>query len=332
MTADGAATPPILNSQSEIRNPSTRIDFDLPCVKCDYNLRTRPADGVCPECATPIRDSLRPDLLRFADVRWLGTIRNGMGIALWTPIVYFGIYWAVVAFFVATQSFFGSSLGVVFLVAWLFLVLSMYFCVLRMLWGLFLITTPDPNRPGRDRELRVWSRRLGVASALFVGVGMLSLLAGVYFGIAMGHIGRILNMGFKDFILATGACLSGAAALILASLYLRRLARRGEVKGLIKMMTTLVWGSGALIVLGAASMGLSAWVMFARIGVVTVTTTPTTALLISNLAPCAAALALLAYGTNAIVALAWFRRVLAAERERAPAARTGPDPSATMSP
>ena len=40
----------------------------------------------------------------------------------------------------------------------------------------------------------------------------------------------------------------------------------------------------------------------------------------------------LAYGIAAIVALVWFRRVLAAERERTVGALAGPDPPATMHP
>jgi len=34
------------------------VDVDLPCVGCDYNLRTRPRDGVCPECGLPVRETL----------------------------------------------------------------------------------------------------------------------------------------------------------------------------------------------------------------------------------------------------------------------------------
>ena len=29
------------------------IDFDLPCVACEYNLRTQPVTGRCPECQSP---------------------------------------------------------------------------------------------------------------------------------------------------------------------------------------------------------------------------------------------------------------------------------------
>ncbi|MCH8123920.1 MAG: hypothetical protein IH853_12465, partial [Bacteroidetes bacterium] len=170
------------------------------------------------------------------------------------------------------------------------------------LWGLFLITTPDPNRPGRDRELRVWCRRLGVASALFVGAGMLSHLAEASFFSGLDMV--LPGFSGLDMVLAA-AWLSGAATLILTlirlSLYLRRLARRGEDKGLIKMMTTLVWSVGALVLLWPALKGLSVIAP---------------AMPVDSTFP----IAVLTYGIAALVALVRFRRVLAAERERAAAA------------
>ena len=30
----------------------------MPCIQCEYNVKTLPATGVCPECATPVIDSL----------------------------------------------------------------------------------------------------------------------------------------------------------------------------------------------------------------------------------------------------------------------------------
>ena len=34
------------------------IDQDLPCAKCEYNLRALSPEGLCPECGNPIRQSL----------------------------------------------------------------------------------------------------------------------------------------------------------------------------------------------------------------------------------------------------------------------------------
>src|ERR1700733_1253483 len=51
--------------------PPEWVMKDLPCRSCGYNLRTLSIDGICPECATPVRVSMRGDLLREADPIWL---------------------------------------------------------------------------------------------------------------------------------------------------------------------------------------------------------------------------------------------------------------------
>ena len=54
---------------------ATHIGYDLPCRTCRYNLRTLSAAGKCPECGTPVKNSIPRDVL--ADPRWLGQLRSG---------------------------------------------------------------------------------------------------------------------------------------------------------------------------------------------------------------------------------------------------------------
>jgi hypothetical protein len=63
------------------------IATDLPCVSCGYNLRGLDPSGRCPECATPIADSMRGDLLRFSNPEWLRKVRWGSRILYWEGIV-----------------------------------------------------------------------------------------------------------------------------------------------------------------------------------------------------------------------------------------------------
>src|SRR4051812_1798992 len=52
--------------------PPTLLTSDLPCFQCRYNLRALPADGNCPECGTPIAQSLAArDSFHFVDHRKL---------------------------------------------------------------------------------------------------------------------------------------------------------------------------------------------------------------------------------------------------------------------
>ena len=47
--------------------PPPTVETDLACITCDYNLRTLPSDGKCPECGEPIWRTrcTRPDIRAF---------------------------------------------------------------------------------------------------------------------------------------------------------------------------------------------------------------------------------------------------------------------------
>jgi hypothetical protein len=49
---------------------SPAIDTDLPCSRCDYNLKGLTADANCPECGQPIASTLRFGLIH-SDPAWL---------------------------------------------------------------------------------------------------------------------------------------------------------------------------------------------------------------------------------------------------------------------
>jgi hypothetical protein len=49
-----------------------------PCLSCGYDLRTQPAEGVCPECAYPVRLSIGGQLLRYAAPHWVRRMSRGV--------------------------------------------------------------------------------------------------------------------------------------------------------------------------------------------------------------------------------------------------------------
>jgi hypothetical protein len=54
------------------------VERDLPCIRCQYNLRALRGDGRCPECGLPVMATLRRNVvLSETDVRWLETLRRG---------------------------------------------------------------------------------------------------------------------------------------------------------------------------------------------------------------------------------------------------------------
>lgn len=81
------------------RSTDGRLDVDLSCVRCGYNLRGLKREGVCGECGTPIDWTLRGGGLRFADPDWLGKLRAGAGwMVLALPWLWFPLSWPIFAF------------------------------------------------------------------------------------------------------------------------------------------------------------------------------------------------------------------------------------------
>lgn len=62
------------------------VDHHAPCRSCGYDLIGRPLEGVCPECAVAVAESIRGDLLRFADRRWTSCVHRGLRFVFRTVV------------------------------------------------------------------------------------------------------------------------------------------------------------------------------------------------------------------------------------------------------
>jgi len=123
-----------------------RIDIDVHCPACDYNLRMQKVANTCPECGTAVDVVERDDTdrLALADAGWLRRIERG---TLWLH---------------------GGAIATIFL------------AVPGVVWGaaaLWLLTTKEPGRPEtwyhRGTRLSArWASVLAAAAALAT-VGML---------------------------------------------------------------------------------------------------------------------------------------------------------------
>ena len=123
-----------------------RIDTDIECPRCGYNLRTRlPREG-CPECGVPIDviDRADADRLDHADPWWRGRIRRG------GKLLHYGA-WAAMPLVLP---------GLILATA-----------------GLWLLTTREPGKA------EGWAARGTRLSARWASVG--SLLAAVALGVSL---------------------------------------------------------------------------------------------------------------------------------------------------
>lgn len=71
-----------------------RVDADLNCLVCGYNLRGLRSAGKCAECGSPVVWAAHGSELLVADPTWLAAVRTGQGIVTmtflwgWCPLVW----------------------------------------------------------------------------------------------------------------------------------------------------------------------------------------------------------------------------------------------------
>lgn len=239
-----------MNPPPTARPALAPVSFDLPCLGCRYNLRTLGVEGICPECALPVRRTLEHGWLIFADSTWLRRVRGGLSTMLLTLLVWpVGI--AIIVFY-AVFSAGGEpdaiimavltwSIGVVYIALWLFGV-----------WG---VTMPEPtSNPGRaPSKLGPWIRALQVVAIIMLGAS---------FYISSGEHEVPSPSPFdllRIFWPVTVSWTAYALGFLLLVAHMRRLARRIIKPTLRKLLTFLLWGgiffaalTGAAISLGAA--------------------------------------------------------------------------------
>ena len=216
------------------------VTEDIPCRKCGYNLRSMHTDGRCPECGTSVWVSLQGTLLRYSDPNWVETIRRGFArmIAGITIVVAAMI---VVIILSAIRRFNVVSLvQLVGIAGWLI-----------YMWGIWLITEPDPSGLGEDQYGT--SRKI------------------IRVGVVCQAVGQVLDFVQKDrmppgatLLFTIAAVLLGIVALvaIYAQLqYLQKLALRipdvklSQRSGFLKLAIVISYGTLIVSGIGALLMG-----------------------------------------------------------------------------
>lgn len=110
---------------------------DRRCVSCGYNLRGIAVAALCPECSRPVADSLRGELLQYADAAFIQKLLKGCNLIIWSwwAILIAGLAASVLGFAIPSIASQANATADVVYAA-----LS-----LTILLGYFLLTEPDPQ-------------------------------------------------------------------------------------------------------------------------------------------------------------------------------------------
>lgn len=216
-------------------DPATLVvNDDVLCPDCDYNLRTLPLQGVCPECASPVVRALRPQRLLYANRASIRRLRAGV------------ICWLV------AQGLMLALVGALFAVALtsppsdpsaaLLLILALAMVVLWLV-GAVLLTT---RRLKKELTLKQdWPGRVGrwlmvialVVQPLFLLFGRVVFPSLV---IASGMWPLLVVQ------LTPGVFLLGVAFIIM---HLRQIARMADRRSLASFTSVTLWMCAIISVL-----------------------------------------------------------------------------------
>ena len=192
-------------TKEEVRLENGRIEGDLYCLNCDYNLRMLSEKGNCPECGMAVRVTLREDLLKDASPAWLMMLEKG------ARLFRAGVIWALPTLWL------GVVVGTIG-----------FFCLLQKEVG--------RDEPARDRNLRLAGQgMLGVGAMGFIGIAM-----GLVWVLFMSRT-RVFadRMYFDVFFLGIHAIYF--LGLLFALRYIRGLGERAGSERLINGCKWMSW-------------------------------------------------------------------------------------------
>lgn len=236
-----------------------RVDCELHCRQCGYNLRTIAALADCPECGTAVHWSLVGDLLRFADAAWVKRLAHGMLWMILTLVVSFLLSFVLSAF----AGFLGAYTGsfVAMQIIMMIFGLAVTFAAAYAEWCL---TTPEPlpaelvpATPG----VRGWARWLLMAAAAAAVLALAAQYAAGGFFVVGGPATSVSSIAFAaGNLLDFASTAVGIVGLFLLAVHLRRLARRAPHPGIARQTTILLWAWGIVLGLGLLT-ALGIWVV-----------------------------------------------------------------------
>jgi hypothetical protein len=231
------------------------LNVARPCLSCGYNLQGLPVEGGCPECGSPVLQSLRGNLLRFASVHHLKILTWGATLAFWGSLA---------ALTLSLLSGFGGfsmrvaragSLDVFGALVGSFSTLA----TLTMLAGWWLLSEPDPGVPGSAAVRRTRGLlRIGLVLSAAVTIGEIVLQLNGY------SIGLFMFMSGKSSGIEVAAWFVQKAAIGLryfpAMVYAQQLAARIPDRKLYNDAGRLLWLGPVLAIVAVCIGWIVSWI------------------------------------------------------------------------
>lgn len=205
-----------------------RIDQDVTCTRCGYNLRGLSPEGVCPECASPVGRSIQGDFLRFSSPDWVEGLASGMN---W---IVAGILIAILGACVESQA--ARATAQVNLVEVVILALGIVSVV-----GFWMVTAPDP---AREQDEPWWAARSLARSSVVLDYAL------NWLGLGTGAMHPWLAA-----VLAVLIVVTSLVKMIAGLVYARQLALRIPDRKLATECRQIMWGWIILLVLPAVCFG-----------------------------------------------------------------------------
>lgn len=218
------------------------VGADQGCIRCGYNLRGLSPAVVCPECGTPVSDSLRGIFLQYASSEYLATVHSGLRLVLYAIL-------ATIVMFVVGMFGGVAGLGPEFQlvlngVGFLISIVSMV--------GYWRYTQVDPMFAGEEKPdaARRVVRGTVLVQAATTAVSFVVGLAGVGGAVsrASGTVAAAVTIGLMLGLLSLAAFVVQFFAVMR---YTRWMARRVPDEHIVHRSGRYMWLLPVLAVLGA---------------------------------------------------------------------------------
>jgi len=259
-TTGGTDAPPLA---PPVAGEGERLSFEVFCVRCGRPLQGLQTDLACPQCATPVAESVNAQLLSNASPERLQTMHRGIVLVQGAVVALFlfGVVGVAIVLWMSFWAGFGGSAqmpGPATNAALLALSVLNMLAYTGVFLGWWMISAPpDPDRaPGPGERARAFVRiSLVAALALTIGSSVFSL-AMMQSQQSQGTA-PVFNASVIASMLVSLLATAGLViAFIAQMLFLRRLAPGLPSGPVHDRAALLTWLGPVLITVGGFCVGL----------------------------------------------------------------------------